>query len=628
MSIISIRIKRVVLIFIFVVTAFIAFGQTKIDSLKTALNNTQTKEARLDVLDKLTTTLVRNNGDEQVQYLDQYLKLAQELKEYDLMASKSRFLIQYFIYDNQREKAKQLCDSLLKFKPYFKKESSEAHLLLKRAAILYNNEDLKSALKDYDKSAELFLKVQDSIFAADALFFGGQVASDANNFLEALRKYGEASKLYELLDDQEYAILSGAELTALYSKNGFIEKSVEERKRLKEKAIATKNYVSLGQLIGQDINAYYKLGESEDMLLSIDELLIVKDSLKEPFYKAYSELFALNYSLLKASESTNKEQARTLMDSLLKKTEDNRVSQYLQTDVLAAKAAYYELVNDETNLLKILETLSDIKTTNRLEAQVKAREKLAKIYRRNGQLNKAFDLNEMNAKVKDSIYNAQKTNTFLFYQAEFEAEKKQNELLQQDATIKQLKTEKELEVTKRNGLIAGIVSVFLVAIGFFYYRNRQKIKEQAYQNILLNNKIATKTEEINDLLTETVKHIKSKEKIAQNLQKVVEEDGALNIKSILADLRAQKADDAKLLLVKENIEKVNFDFIKRLSTQFPELSKTDIEICSFIKIGLDRNQIAELRNTSVEAVRKSRHRIRKKMNLDDQTDLKDYMDSI
>ncbi|MEM6685163.1 MAG: hypothetical protein AAF617_05145, partial [Bacteroidota bacterium] len=453
------------------------------------------------------------------------------------------------------------------------------------------------------------------IFAADALFFGGQAATDANQFMKAIRMYEQASTLYELLGDNQYAILAGAELTALYSNNGFVEKSIQERARLIQKATANQDYFSLAQLTGQNINAYYKLQEYQKMLATIDTLLKLQDSIKENFEKNYYDLFAINYKLLHFSEQGDVEKARSLFTQLVEKTKDDQVSQYLKTDVLLAKAAYYELVNDQNALIPILENLAEIKSTNRLSAQLEARERLAAIYKEKGQIGKSLQLKEVNTQIKDSVYNAQRTNAFLYYQSEFEAEQKQRELLAQDAQIQKLATEKELAATKRNYLIAGIVLFFVLLSAFFYIRNKQKIKEQAYKNILLNNKIATKTEEINELLTETIQHIKSKERIAENLEKLSDDKKDINLKSIIADLKASKADNAKLMLIKQNIEHVNFDFIKTLKTSYPKLTKTDVEICSLIRIGLSRKEVANLRNTSLEAVKMSRSRIKKKLKL-------------
>ena len=604
------------------------YAQTKTDSLKTVLTTTTDARTKLDLLDELTKELIRKNSDAQVTYLDQYLVLAKTLKEYDLMASKSRFLIQFYVYDNKIDKAKRLCDSLLTFKSLFKKESSEAHLLLKRAQFSYLAENYDTAIKDYSASAELFLKGGDSIFAADAIYYAGTSYDIKSDFIEAIKSYRKASNLYERLGDEAYVIRVGSEITGLYTQMGFIEKGIEERQRLLQKAIKTKDTLSIGQIMAQNMVDYYKLEDYETMYIQLNDFIDYSEDVRQADLKAYWNHIATIYKLIYHCKTNDIAMAKIYMQRLEALSANQDLSKYLETDILIAKEIFYDVTNDEVNHLPILERLSNIESTTRIEAQTRAREKLAKIYKRKGQLDKVVALNDINNRVKDSVYNAQKTNAFLFYQSEFEAEKKQNELLQQDATIKQLKTERVLAATKRNGLIIGLVSVFLVAIAYFYIRNRQKIKEQAYQNILLNNKVATKTEEINQLLTETIQHIKSKERIAENLQKLSNENEGITLKSIIADLKASKADNAKLMLIKQNIEQVNFEFIKQLKALHPDLTKTDVEICSLVRIGLSRKEVANLRNTSLEAVKTSRFRLKKKLNLSADEPLDDYINTL
>ena len=312
------------------------------------------------------------------------------------------------------------------------------------------------------------------------------------------------------------------------------------------------------------------------------------------------------------------------LDSL----ETARSTPYLKIDILTAKAAYYEIFENQLAMITSLEEIAAIEGTNQFEAQIQARDKLATLYAEQGRISKVAELLERNTHIKDSIYEIQKNNTFLYYQAAFENEKRLNELSEQDARIELLESEKKLVENKRNSLIA-LLSLAFLAIGLIiYFRNRQKIKEQAYQNILLNNKIANKTEEINVLLNETIQYIKSKERIAENLQKLSNENEGITLKSIIADLKASKADNTKLMLIKQNIEQVNFEFIKKLKTAHPELTKTDVEICSLIRIGLNRKEVANLRNTSLEAVKSSRFRIKKKLGLTPEASLDEYINTL
>lgn len=171
-------------------------------------------------------------------------------------------------------------------------------------------------------------------------------------------------------------------------------------------------------------------------------------------------------------------------------------------------------------------------------------------------------------------------------------------------------------------------SVLLIIVFILYILYRQKAKEQAYQNILLNKKVATKTEEIEELLKETMKHLSSKEKLTSDLQKYSKEEDVLLLQSIISDLKASKADDKKLSLIKQNIQNINFEFIRVLKETHPNLTKTEIEVCSFIKMGLSRKEISEIRGTSGFAVKTMRNRIRKKIEIESSITLDEYLKSL
>ncbi|WP_075341550.1 tetratricopeptide repeat protein [Tenacibaculum agarivorans] len=617
--------KLLVFFTLFIFATYLGTSQSKIDSLKIVLKTTTDSVAQLEILDDLTKALVRNNSNEQEGYLNQYLSLSKSLGKYDLMASKSRFLLMLYANRSEPNKLLEVSDSLLTLKKHFKKESSEAHILLKRALAYYDLGKFNKAIKNYDTAAQLFMKSGDSIFAADAYLYGGQVKSDANHFLAALEGYKQASLLYKKLGDDSYALLAGNNLSVLYNRNGLTEKGISEREALLKEALAQKDYRNYMSLSFQNASSYFKLQQYQKQKEVIKKMDYYKDSLTLESSRKFNDFGLTFHKATFYIKTDNLKEAEKYVFTLDEKAHKTRSPQYTEEAVLYAKALYFEAKNDVKALQPILEKIIQRKSISQINVLQYAQKELAELCEKEGNFKKASLLRQSNIKLNDSIFNSQRTNSLLYYQTKFETEQKKRKLLLQDAKIKQLEVEQRLTKNKRNTLIVGIVLFFVIAIVFIYYRNHQKIREQAYQNILLNNKVATKTEEVNELLTETVQHIKSKERIAKSLQKVVDKNGDVNIKSIIADLNANKSDDAKLLLVKNNIEKVNYDFIKRLKTEFPELSKTDIEICSFIKIGLNRTQIAQFRNTSIAAVSKSRYRIRKKIGVSDEINLEDFL---
>lgn len=78
----------------------------------------------------------------------------------------------------------------------------------------------------------------------------------------------------------------------------------------------------------------------------------------------------------------------------------------------------------------------------------------------------------------------------------------------------------------------------------------------------------------------------------------------------------------------ENFDIVYQDYTRRLRELHPELTSSDIRICCYIRMGLASKEIAPLINISFRSVEMTRYRLRKKMNLDKDITLADYLRNI
>ncbi|MDC0584704.1 LuxR family transcriptional regulator [Bacteroidales bacterium] len=70
---------------------------------------------------------------------------------------------------------------------------------------------------------------------------------------------------------------------------------------------------------------------------------------------------------------------------------------------------------------------------------------------------------------------------------------------------------------------------------------------------------------------------------------------------------------------------VNHNFFTSLTSKFPKLTKTDLKICAFINLGFSSKDIAQIMGLGVEGINTSRSRLRKKMELDRDVILADYL---
>jgi hypothetical protein len=75
----------------------------------------------------------------------------------------------------------------------------------------------------------------------------------------------------------------------------------------------------------------------------------------------------------------------------------------------------------------------------------------------------------------------------------------------------------------------------------------------------------------------------------------------------------------------ENFDLVYENYLKRLGDTFPELNTSDKKLCAYLKMDLSSKDIAPLLNMSVRSVEMSRYRLRKKMDLDREVNLGEFL---
>ncbi len=88
------------------------------------------------------------------------------------------------------------------------------------------------------------------------------------------------------------------------------------------------------------------------------------------------------------------------------------------------------------------------------------------------------------------------------------------------------------------------------------------------------------------------------------------------LSGFITDLKLQIETEEKFNFIQNNISAINSEFDALLQNRFPALNASEREMCQLIKLNLSVKEIARIRKMSEGAVKASRHRIRRKMNLD------------
>jgi DNA-binding CsgD family transcriptional regulator len=78
----------------------------------------------------------------------------------------------------------------------------------------------------------------------------------------------------------------------------------------------------------------------------------------------------------------------------------------------------------------------------------------------------------------------------------------------------------------------------------------------------------------------------------------------------------------------ENFDIVNNQFLAKIKELYPWMNKQERRLCVYIKMGLMTKEIAPLMNLSTRSVEMMRYRLRDKMQLDRQANLKQYFEQL
>lgn len=145
-------------------------------------------------------------------------------------------------------------------------------------------------------------------------------------------------------------------------------------------------------------------------------------------------------------------------------------------------------------------------------------------------------------------------------------------------------------------------------------KNEMKFKNKELANATLHliqkNKTLTYLKED---LTNLLKNIDS------NSPEKYKVNGLL--KKINRDLRNEKNWE----LFNNYFDEVHQDFIKRLKEEFEDLTPKELRLCAYLRMNISTKEIAPLMNISIRGVEISRYRLRKKLNLDHDTNLADFL---
>lgn len=291
-----------------------------------------------------------------------------------------------------------------------------------------------------------------------------------------------------------------------------------------------------------------------------------------------------------------------------------------------------------------------------LENKIDVYNRLTDLYRKLNNNSTAFAYKDSVVFAKDSLNQIKNGKLFENSRIKFELQNFQKELSESQS---KLKSERKLFYTILGGILLVTLISFWALRNYFSRLRQNKIIAESNQKIAelelekekndkilleqqfnekealalleqekFKNEIESKNRQLaakalslstrNELIEDVIDSLSIHNDISQNS----------NLRKSISDLKNQLKRDADWDDFFSHFEEVNHGFLKSLKEKHSDLTSNDVRYISYVYMNLSTKEISSLLNITVEACRKRKERIIKKMNLPEETDLYNYLSMI
>ena len=159
----------------------------------------------------------------------------------------------------------------------------------------------------------------------------------------------------------------------------------------------------------------------------------------------------------------------------------------------------------------------------------------------------------------------------------------------------------------------------------------KKIRRQTEEIIRISQEkheqeLLLKQRDLESVLMTTSTRQQMSENISQQLKNVLKrKDLEVGIKRVLGELSHQRVLEDRLKLTWENIREINAEFYDRLLKKYPDLTKSERELTTHLRLSLTNKEIAAIKQSTENSVNVAKARLRKKMGFASNKDLQEFL---
>jgi len=509
-----------------------------------------------------------------------------------------------------------------------------ANNFISKSSIASSAGEYADALGFMDKGIAEFRRLKDTSALCDALVRKGNIYSLQGYHEKAIECFLESVRNCELAGSTTNVGYNYGALGIIYDKQREFDKALEYNQKALELFIGLDDDFGKAGILNNMGILYKNMGDYSKAIDAYNKALELCEKLEmQQGISSCQTNLAILYNKLGEHEAADQYALEGLRVAL--ETNNRESAQDNLNSLALAQLGLRNYSQAEDYALQSLEIATDLGSLEKLRD---VNETLSKIYSAKGMYRDALDHYHTYTELNDSIFNLERSRQINELQTIYETEKKDN-------AIQLLAKNAEIDRVKKTRLWIGLGLSLLLGTFMVYgqwdrrrhdrkiHLQEQEIEAQKRRNTELENeRLASELDYKQKELTAKVLQLARKNEFLQGLNDRVRDireqtegaakDEARRLSNMIdRDVESETDWDDFLASFRE----VHNDFMDALNNQYQDLSKSDLKLACLMKMNMSSKEIASLLNISSEGVKKARYRLRKKLELDADSNIQEYL---
>jgi DNA-binding CsgD family transcriptional regulator len=312
-------------------------------------------------------------------------------------------------------------------------------------------------------------------------------------------------------------------------------------------------------------------------------------------------------------------------------SEADNIQSQVQALIALGRFAFYDEHQQEQGFKYVEQAITLSKPLNDKFFYLRCLETQKDFYQQRGDYQNAFAVNNAMLTLKDAMANYETERLTKNLELQFDVKETERKLLL---------IQKEHHISKLTNYLLAAAILFLCLLAFFIYSFYRKIHQQQKKLIATQQALLQATEEqkrLNEqqlkneiefkesqLSAITIQMLQKNQLLEEIQEKLQQQEGDLGagIRKVIHKNQVQEQEWEDF---NKSFERVNKNFYTRIKQQYPDISQNELKICALIKMNLSMKEMAGILNISPDSVKTARYRLRKKLQLQTEDNLHEFI---